>query len=211
MGFLKWSGGFEGLERRRGWNGFDPLRDRRAETSRNLAGGALSGTGKSGGNGRSAESQFAQAIGSQELVARIPRRSPDWNKRDGRLGEAWTGLLHECRAQGHAQSSGEPESNDAAACRGLLALQLAKRSQMKHWMGNIEPIDVTRPEYKESSRLPSYPTRIQSWRGAEFKENSGPLRQKRSGGGAGAIDRKINLRGPPETVNPVRNWSLSNG
>ena len=87
MGFLKWSGGFEGLERRRGWNGFDPLRDRRAETSRNLAGGALSGTGKSGENGRSAESQFAQAIGSKELVARIPRRSPDWNKRNGCLGK----------------------------------------------------------------------------------------------------------------------------
>lgn len=132
MGFLKWSRELEGLERRRDWNGFDPLRDRRAETSRNLAGGASSGTGKSGGNGRSAGSQFAQAVGSKELVARIPRRSPDWIKRERVLGEAWTGLLHVCRAQGHAQLSGEPESNDAAACRGPLALQLAKRSQMKH-------------------------------------------------------------------------------
>ncbi len=81
---------------------------------------------------------------------------------------------------------------------------------MKHWMGNIEPIDVTSPEYEESSRLPSDPTRIQSWRGAEFKKfgaaSAEAIRQ-----GAGAIDRKINLRGPPETVNPVRNRSLSNG
>ena len=105
-------------------------------------------------------------------------------------------LLHEYRAQGHAQSSGEPESNDAAACRGPLALQLAKRNQMKHWGGHIEPIDVTGPKYKESSRLPSDPTRIQSWRGAEFKKNSGRLRRKRSGGGAGANDRKSIYGGP---------------
>ncbi|OUW19535.1 MAG: hypothetical protein CBD18_00730 [Opitutales bacterium TMED158] len=50
-------------------------------------------------------------------------------------------------------------------------------------MGNIKPIDLTSPKYKESSRLPSDPTRIQSWRGSAFKNNSGQLRQKQSGKG----------------------------
>jgi len=50
-------------------------------------------------------------------------------------------------------------------------------------MENIKPIDLTSPKYKESSRLPSDPAGIQSWRGAVFKNNSGQLRRKQSGKG----------------------------